>query len=102
MGQSFTRSILVRHMEATLRTAVVAQHAATPGIVRDAKTKAVKRIASKLLAARLQLLRSRLAGMPPLATSGPGVRLMMERMEARGVAAILKEFGADKDQNPPA
>ena len=97
MVGSFTKSIKVRRLEAALRVAVAAQHDAPPGKLRTAKTKSVRKLAAKLLAARMQVLRSRAADLQPLMPKEPprmGLRSRIERMQTAGISAILAEFGA--------
>jgi hypothetical protein len=93
---SFSKTIKVRKLEAALRVALAAQQAAPVGKVRNAKEKAARKIAGKLLATRLQVLRSRLADMQPLMPKRQpkaGLRSRIEQMQSRGIEAVLVEFG---------
>lgn len=93
---SFTKTIKVQKLEAALRVAVAARQAAPTGKIHNAKDKAARRIAAKLLAARIQVLRSRIADLQPLTqqrTPKAGLRSKIEKMQTKGVEAVLVEFG---------
>jgi hypothetical protein len=89
---SFTRSILAKQLEKSLRVAIAAREAAPAG-KRETKTRAAKRIATKLLNARIQLLRSRIAESQPIGLPDGGARTKIAKLESGGVEAILAEFG---------
>ena len=90
---SFTRVIKVQQLEAAMRTAVASQRGAVPDKM-EAKTRAVQALASRLLAARLQVLRSRISDMQPKGIKDTGVRTKIAELEDGGVAVILAEFRA--------
>ena len=96
MGQSgsFTRGIAVQRLESAMKTAVASQKSALADDELTTKTKAVQRIAVRLLAARLQVLKSRIAEKQPMGTRDTGLRSKMARMELAGVEGILSECGA--------
>ncbi|HTN76114.1 MAG TPA: hypothetical protein VL096_12735 [Pirellulaceae bacterium] len=88
-----THATKVAGLESALRVAIDAMVGATPADVRDKKTLAVRKLAERLLAARLRLYRSRI---PDLNTRGISVTRLTAKVaeaEAGGVALILKEFG---------
>jgi hypothetical protein len=91
-----THATKVEDAEDALRTAVAAFRASGPGAA-PAKAKAVRRLAARLLTARLKALKARRAAATPV--TGPSARfeqLVQEEtaMRAAGVNAILTEFGA--------
>jgi hypothetical protein len=92
---SFTRTIKVQQLESALQTAVASLPISTSSTSYDAKAKSVKKLAARLLAARQQVLRSRIADMQPKGISDRGLRTKLARMEVGGVGAILSEFGAN-------
>lgn len=95
MGQvgSFTRAIKVQQLEAALKVAISAERDATPDKT-EVKSKAVHNLASRLLAARIQVLRSRIADMRPKGTKDTGARAKIAALQNGGTAAILREFDA--------
>ncbi len=84
----------VAGLENALRVAVAAQYGAQSAAERDKKKAAVSKLATRLLAARLRLYRSRLSDMEPRGHAHGGLTAREAEARAGGVAAILKEFGA--------
>ena len=92
-----THETKVQDIEASLRQAVAAFNSATEG-ERDSKSKAVRHLAERLLAARLKALRSRLCVLREPGkkrASDSRVKQLQAReqeTEAQGVTGILNEF----------
>jgi len=84
----------VQELEATLRNAVAAQRKAESGKARESKTVAVHKLATRLLAARLRVLLSRIADLEPQGIDVTGLREAVADTQAGGVTAILSEFDA--------
>lgn len=103
MGQfsGHTHGTKVGDIEESLRKALMAM-GATPGVDRDRKAGAVRHLAERLLAARLKLLRARIASAAELkykegrasSEQVPQLKSRARELEAQGVDGILKEFGA--------
>jgi hypothetical protein len=109
MGQfsGNTHATRVEEAEAALRHAVVVYRAATPGVERDKKAKAIKRLANRLLMARLKLTKARIAAATDIQTGVPFAKreneitpleLRYEKMREDGLDAILREFEAQVGQ----
>lgn len=101
MGSGRTHESRVQEIEASLRHAIVALNASTED---DRKTKAknVRRIAKRLLSARVKRLKVRYAEYSDYATADvrekrkhalESMGRRIEELEEGGTAAILKEFG---------
>jgi hypothetical protein len=91
-----THESKVEDAEDTLRTAVAALRAAGPDAV-PAKARAVRRLAARLLAVRLKVLKARRAAATPVNAPNPRFDRLLQQeaaVRAAGVDAILTEFGA--------
>jgi hypothetical protein len=96
-----THETRVENAEAALRHAVHVFHTANSDESRKRNARSVRKLAERVLSARLKLLRARLDALRPLAgdRKQPANRLKsLRRREAQtsteGVNSILKEFGA--------
>lgn len=95
-----THATKVADAEDALRHAVTAYRKATPGD-RGRKAKSLRSRAERLLAARLKLLKARIAALEPVAEgreqNATGIESLREheaRTRVEGVSGILVEFGA--------
>ena len=90
-----THATKVRRLERTLAVAVSALKAASDN-ERGKKLKAVRTIATRLLSARLHMMRSRIsvAREKQEESSVATLRSREETARVTGVEAILREFGA--------
>jgi hypothetical protein len=109
MGQfsGHTHATRVDEAEAALRHAVVVYRAATLGVERDKKAKAVKRLANRLLMARMKLIMTRIAAATDLQTGVPFAKreneitpleLRYAKMREDGLDAIHREFESQVGQ----
>ncbi len=86
----------VADAEATLRAAVAAFRAAEPGAAAS-KSKAVRRLAARVLTLRLKLLKARRNAYGPVDSSSAWAARLEEperAASAAGLGGILAEFGA--------
>lgn len=95
-----THATKVEDAEDALRHAVTIFRAAELEN-RERKAKSVRNLAERLLAARLKLLKARLAALEPVAegrdVNADGIESLRDRearTKAEGVSGILAEFGA--------
>ena len=96
-----THATKVGDLEESLHKAVTAM-AGARDVDRNRNAQAVRHLAERLVAARLKLLRAKIASAAELkykngvASSEPVPRLknLARELEAKGVAGVLKEFGA--------
>ena len=98
-----THGTKVADLEDTLRHAVEVFKNSSAD-VKSSKGKAVKKLAAKLLNARLKMLKAKLADTTPVeAKNWEKRRIQIEHLEIQekqwtssGVSGILSEFGVDK------
>ena len=93
-----THETKAQDIEASLRLAVAAYHTA-PSADRLSKSKAVHRLAERLLAARVKLLHARHSDLykrglthPSAVEERVGLQEREQKLRAGGVAEILREF----------
>ena len=86
-----THATKVADLEASLRAAVKALHSDCPNSVRLLKAKAVLRLAGRLLAALLRLMKVRISEAP---SNSEGLKAREASTREAGVDGILTELGA--------
>ncbi|MBI3759170.1 MAG: hypothetical protein HY269_05380 [Deltaproteobacteria bacterium] len=88
-----THATHVEDLELSLRQAIDAFREAASSEVREKKAKAVQNLAKRLLAARLRLLKARIAAAP----RSTGIDSLCQReieTRSKAINGILIEFGA--------
>jgi hypothetical protein len=95
-----THATRVEDAEAALHHTVVVFRAASSDEDRKRKAKSVRNLASRLLSARLKLLKARVAALKPVAENAKGQSCGIEslqqreaKMRAEGLNGIFIEFG---------
>ena len=92
-----THATKVEDLEATLGIAVMAYRAENPPLLREKKADAVRKLAARLLTARLKFLKARLAATQSSTTAPEKSYQSLQQREAMvriaGVQGILAEFG---------
>ena len=85
----------VQDTETLLRKAITALRGASPSPSARTRAKVVRQLASKLLVARVRLMKARLAALPggtPASRRRVALQERLASAQARGVTGILDEF----------
>ena len=100
-GSGNTHATRVEDLEDTLREAIAAFRSAAAEQDRQRTAKSVRKLAKRLLSARLKMFKARLSELQPLTSpwEGQGIESLKNRearTRAAGLNGILAEFGAEQ------